>query len=437
MSQPRSSLAGTRIRERRLQLGVKQVDLARRVDVSASYLNLIEHNRRRIGGKLMLDIAAALETDPALLAQGAEKAAVQALGKAAAKLPGHAPEVDRADELAGRFPGWAALVAAQTRRIEDLEQTVATLSDRLTHDPHLAASLHDVISTVTAIRSSVSILSETPDLEPEWRARFQRNVFEESERLVDGSQRLVAYLDRARDAGQAVASPREEFEAFLAQNDFHFEALEGEAGGDPGSLVEGSEVLGSATARSLARKFLTRYRQDALALALEPFAKAAQSKNFDPGALAGLFSVDMATILRRLAALPLGLTSREIGLAICDGSGALTYSKPVEGFALPRLGSACPLWSLYQALARPMVPLRRLVETPGAPPQRFLTYAVSQPTYPGGFDGPPVTEASMLILGDPEPTIDARAEPVGIACPICPRTDCPARREPAILSGGL
>ena len=46
----RTQLTGNRIRERRLVLGMKQADLAEAVGISASYLNLIEHNRRRIGG---------------------------------------------------------------------------------------------------------------------------------------------------------------------------------------------------------------------------------------------------------------------------------------------------------------------------------------------------------------------------------------------------
>ena len=56
----RDALTGSRIRERRVMAGQKQADLAKRIGISASYLNLIEHNRRRIGGKLLLNIAAAL-----------------------------------------------------------------------------------------------------------------------------------------------------------------------------------------------------------------------------------------------------------------------------------------------------------------------------------------------------------------------------------------
>ncbi|MGD8420382.1 MAG: helix-turn-helix transcriptional regulator, partial [Gammaproteobacteria bacterium] len=47
------NILGPRIRERRRELGVTQADMARQVEISASYLNLIEHNKRDIGGALL------------------------------------------------------------------------------------------------------------------------------------------------------------------------------------------------------------------------------------------------------------------------------------------------------------------------------------------------------------------------------------------------
>ena len=77
---PQSRLTGSRIRERRLALGTRQADLARAVGVSPAYLNLIEHNRRRIGGKLLVDLARELNTEPAQLSEGAGQALVERLG---------------------------------------------------------------------------------------------------------------------------------------------------------------------------------------------------------------------------------------------------------------------------------------------------------------------------------------------------------------------
>ena len=70
----REGLTGSRIRERRVMAGLKQAELAQQSGISASYLNLIEHNRRRIGGKLLLNIAHALGVEPQALTEGAEAA---------------------------------------------------------------------------------------------------------------------------------------------------------------------------------------------------------------------------------------------------------------------------------------------------------------------------------------------------------------------------
>src|SRR5690606_33995181 len=51
------SLVGPRIRERRKLVGMTQAALAAAVGISASYLNLIEADRRSIGGGLLTRIA--------------------------------------------------------------------------------------------------------------------------------------------------------------------------------------------------------------------------------------------------------------------------------------------------------------------------------------------------------------------------------------------
>ena len=192
---PESSMIGSRIRERRVMNGIRQSDLARRVGISPSYLNLIEHNRRRIGGKTLLDIADALEVEPALLSEGAEATLITGLREAAGAQAAQGVETDRTEEFAGRFPGWARLLVDLHGRAGALQRTVETLTDRLAHDPHLADSLHEVISTVTAIRSTSSILVETEALEPEWQNRFHRNIDEDSRRLAEGAEALVRYLE--------------------------------------------------------------------------------------------------------------------------------------------------------------------------------------------------------------------------------------------------
>src|SRR3546814_123851 len=48
---------GLKIRERRKEIGLSQTELAGRIGISVSYLNLIEHNKRSIGGRLLRQVA--------------------------------------------------------------------------------------------------------------------------------------------------------------------------------------------------------------------------------------------------------------------------------------------------------------------------------------------------------------------------------------------
>ncbi len=431
---PAGNLTGSRIRERRLSLGLRQSVLAQTAGISASYLNLIEHNRRRIGGKLLVRLAGALDIDAAQLAEGAEAALLGELNDAASAEAASPAETDRTEEFAGQYPGWADLVLAQKRRIAALEHSVETLSDRLAHDPHLAASLHDLLSTVTAVRSTASILVETRDIAGEWRDRFHRNLFEDSARLADGTEALVRYLDAGSETQRAPGSPQDEFEVWLQAGGYHVPGLERALPASAATLLRDAEGLESREARSLAERYLERYREDAIRMPLAEFVRLIEAEGFDPARIAERFGADLAAVLRRAATLPEDSGIGPYGLVRCDGSGTLTFRKPVEGFALPRLGAACPLWPLYQALGRPMAPVRALVEVAGRDPARFLAYAVAAPVTPLRFDAPPVVEATMLILpAGPGQVPEGPVQPIGSSCRVCPRAACAARREPSVL----
>ncbi|WP_377186361.1 helix-turn-helix domain-containing protein [Ruegeria meonggei] len=430
----RDKLTGSRIRERRQIAGLRQAELARKVGISASYLNLIEHNRRRIGGKLLVDIAAVLMVEPSLLTQGIEATLISALREAAAEAVGQQAEVDALEEFAGRFPGWAGVLAQMHRRVVSLERTVETLSDRLTHDPHLASSVHEVLSTAAAIRSTAAILADTQEIEPEWQDRFHRNLHQDAERLADSSKSLVAYLDDSDSAEDRRGVPLEDVEAFFDAREHHFPEIEDGKTADQVDLAE----LDSTTARTLALSFLKTYTADARAIPLAQIKAAVSVAEPDPAQLAAQFSVDTATVLRRLAALPKGYLSRPAGLVMCDASGSVLFTKPVPGFAMPRFGETCPLWPVFQALNRPLVPIRKRVVQLGRAAAVFDCYAYAWPQFVGGYDEGPVYRSVMLIqpVEDGQPN-DKTVSRVGPSCRVCPNNSCEARREPSILREGF
>ncbi|OCX64522.1 hypothetical protein BFP70_10805 [Thioclava sp. SK-1] len=479
----RASLTGTRIRERRTALGMKQADLARQVGISPAYINLIEHNRRRVSEALLETVAQVLGVDTVALAEGAEGALFDGLREAAARAqqdrPGvyfadrslaawpkagaskadrsdiERPEIDRIEEFVGRFPGWANLLGMEQARVTRLERVLEQFSERMAQDPFLLDSLHEVLSAVTSLRSTSAILADEPQIEPEWRDRFLRTIQEESSRLAGTAEALVGYLDSQQEAETGLSSPQEQVEAWLETHHWHMpeppeqdrnsnsvtgakSANDDHQGAAVKAIADVPE-LASGAARTMALAHVTRARADAQALPLEPFVAALQSFGPDPGLLAQRFDVEPAQVFRRLATLPPDIQGvPPIGLVVCDGAGAMTFRRPVPGFSLPRFGAGCPLWPLYEALARPMQPIRMVIDIAGRLPQRFLTYTWCAPHRPGSFSAPRggampmLSESMMLIL--PPPTDEASgARPVGTSCRVCPRGDCPARREPSIL----
>lgn len=421
---PLSALTGTRLRERRLAAGLRQADLAAAAGISASYLNLIEHNRRKVTDAVLERIAAALGLDRAALAGGAEAALAEDLRATAARAGQSTAELERLEDFVSRFPGWAGLLATLGARAQGLERAVEALNDRMTHDPHLSQSLHELLSSLSSVRATAAILAETADLEPDWAARFHQNLHHDSERLAAGAEALVAYLDAGSGiTEQGIAAPQEEVEEWLQARGWGFADAELQAGLE-GEIAD----LASTAARSLARSHVARAALDARALPETDFAAGLAAMGPDPFALADRFGTDPLTVMRRLSGQP-GLSA---GLVACDASGTLTLRKPATGFPLPRFGAACPLWPLYTALGHPMQPVEALVEMAGQGGRRHRVIAYCLPHRPLGLRGPQLREAAMLIL----PGEGLAAEPlrIGSSCRVCPRPDCTARREPTILS---
>ena len=407
------------------------------VGISPSYLNLIEHNRRRIGGRLLNDIARNLAVDPVQLGEGAQRPLAEALARVLAEAGQAEPDAptEPADELARRFPGWARLVLRQHRLVEDQAGRIAGLTDRLSQDPQLAATLHDVLSVATAIRSTAGILATGSELDPDWLGRFHRNIYKDSQRLAESARGLVAYLDQADEPQGAVPrTPQEELEAWLGGRGFHLAELETRLA-RPEDLVEALDATRMTGLRPLALAYFSRYATDAAALPADRLRELCSGPDeIDPRALAERLGVPFGLVLRRCAALP-PEAGIECGLIVCDSSGAVLFNRPVTGFAVARFGPACPLLPLYTALAQTGRPVRDVVRQAGYASRQFRAYAVAEPIGPPCYDGPRPARSTMLLLpvvGAPEQSTELDA--IGPGCRLCLRRDCAARREPSILS---
>jgi len=181
------SLAGTRIRQRRRSLGLTQKALAEKAGISPSYLNLIEHNRRAIAGKVMNALARALDTPARDLSEGPEIAIASTLEEIAAA---SASELENPEDLLARFPGWSRKLANLHEHSVTQSRMIEALGDRLTHDPYLSESLHLMLSSITAIRATASLMTSVDEGEMDLAnsRRFNQNIHSESLRLSDAAQ---------------------------------------------------------------------------------------------------------------------------------------------------------------------------------------------------------------------------------------------------------
>ncbi len=410
-------MEGSRIRRIRLQKGLRQSAVAKACDISPSYLNLIEHNRRPAAGALLSRIAAALDVTPADLSGSTEATLVRRLDA----VGGTHADAEPSEAFATRFPGWSRVVVDQAERLAELERTVALLNDRLTHDPYLSASLHNVLSTVTSIRSTSSILTSGDTIEPEWQARFHRNIHEDAQRLADAAGGLASYLEaETNDNADPGALPIDEVSSWLAARDWQVP-----------DTTDAADFH-SLAARDMAMRLVQRASEDKEALPDSILADHL-SLTSDPLAIAAATGAAPDVAMRRLAALPDEAFASAVspGLVACDASGTLTFRKPTRGFEPPRYGAACAVWPLFEALHRPGVPISRRVCIRGRDEVGFTATAFGRLDYSAGYDRPPVAEATMLMV----PEMDRGGPGIGMSCRVCPEEACAARREASILHG--
>ena len=223
----RRSVLGARIRERRRQIGVTQAALASTIGISASYLNLIESNKRRIGGALLTRVAEALKLSSEDLDGAAEQRLIDALGEVA-----HFPDIAALDveegeigDFVGRYPGWARAIAALARSERQANETARALADRLTHDPFLGETVHRMLTRISAIRSAAEILNEFQDIPRDQRLRFHNILNEESRGLTDVGEALATYFD-SLETDENPLTPLDEVEALFETRQNRFAEIE-------------------------------------------------------------------------------------------------------------------------------------------------------------------------------------------------------------------
>lgn len=218
---------GFRISNRRKSLKLSQAGLARLVGISPSYLNLIENNKRDIGGALLHRVATHLDIDIDELTGQSEQKLLQDLEEAFAdpmveSLPF---QPDERRELVAQYPASAAALARLHRAYGNAVANADAYADRLRSDPLLSQLLHRIVSGITAIRSSAEILEDVPDLDDAERQRFLAAIGRETRGLSDVARNLIGQFDTSSQIRRSV-SPVREIDDLIIERDNYFPTLE-------------------------------------------------------------------------------------------------------------------------------------------------------------------------------------------------------------------
>ncbi|KAB7614703.1 helix-turn-helix domain-containing protein [Amylibacter sp. SFDW26] len=427
------TLLGTRIRENRRSKKISQAALAKSAGISASYLNLIEHNRRGIGGKTLLALARVLEIDPRELTEGADQALIDRVNQSAASTPSINCETSRTEEFIARFPGFARLIGRQFEQSAAQGETLQAMSDQMNNDPFFSEAMHLMLSNITTIKSTAEILSDDQTLPDTLKGKFLNNLLDEANRLAQTAEDILQHFEPSPE-NNTQTSDNATAEALLEQHDFYIDDLE-KNGTSAQVYMDTLSIPDEEQPETL--KTLERYTEITKMLPIQAFLPIAQKLQFNPIALSQDLNIPLTLILKRLAHMPRADDIPRFGIMECDGSGAVIFRKKLPTLSLPRFSGACPLWPIYRSLSQPYQPIKAFINTPTG--ERFLTYSLAQYDEPNAIGMPARASAVMAFTPDydmllTKPQIASQPNlAVGLQCPVCPRDNCAARRSKYLL----
>src|SRR5262245_15786884 len=231
---------GRRVRRLREQLGLTQVAMARRLGLSASYLNLIEHDQRpltaklahRLSEALQVGIVAFSETESGRLANDVAEALADPV------FTGRVIAQAEIRDGVGASAGLGRALLDLYRAYRSAREQLESLGEEVRNREVLAGVNYEFRGIVAAMRSLAEILRDNPDLDRETRRRFTDIIVEDSKRLVPLFGGLLE-MDARAVAPADQRLPTEDVADFLLTNAGYFAELEEAADAVRAALGDG------------------------------------------------------------------------------------------------------------------------------------------------------------------------------------------------------
>ena len=451
---------GGKLRRLRQDLRLNQAQMASELEISPSYLNLIESNRRPVTARVLLRLADKFRIEISSLSDVDDQQLTSDLMEALGDPIFENEDVKASDvrELVGTLPavGRAMLALYRSHHIKSRgrdeeggsgdpqnEQSLAVLpSEEVTdfmqargnHFPELERAAEALwrdndVALHTLQHDLIRVLSQRFAVQSEIvpAERMPRHL------------RTYSPLTRRLELSEMLPNPSRTFQlahqiAVLA----HHQLLE--------KLAAGGKLTSPAS-DALARSALANYFAGAVMMPYGRFIEAARTSRYDLEVLQSRFGVSFEQACHRLTTLRRpGEEAIPFHLIRVDIAGNISKRFSASGIQMARFGAACPRWNVYDAFATPGMLRVQVSRMPDG--QTFFCVARTISTarhgsHRGGLPqrvdrlaiglGCAIAHARDIVYADGLHLEDAQiVTPIGVSCRICPRTDCQDRASPSL-----
>jgi predicted transcriptional regulator/transcriptional regulator with XRE-family HTH domain len=439
------ALIGRTVRRLRTEQCLSQQALAALLGISASYLNLIEHDQRAVTASLLIKLGETLRVDLATLSGRGERQREVGLREAFADplLSSDAVPEAEISEIAAAAPNAARAIQALYRAWRVAREDaggIALPSGRRVLLPNEEA--RDFFDDRANHFPPLETAAEAIDGELRAAPAEMNHAIADRLRRVHGLtvtvQPLEGVLRRYDPATRGLALsetlPRESRGFHMA---FQLALLEAR---EAVEAVLADAAPSSAEAAMLIRVGLLNYVAGALLMPYAGFLDAARGLRHDMEALAARFGVSFEQACHRLSTLQRpGARGVPFFFLRVDPAGNVSKRFSAAGFPFARYGGSCPRWVVHTAFAQPGGVQVQVAELPDGAAYLCFAHRVTRPSRGWGEPRPMHVVAMGCSVAHAEEVayadgIDLQRAKVGIglSCRLCDRPDCRSRAFPPL-----
>ncbi len=456
---------GPKVRALRRREALSQVQLAERLGISPSYLNLIESNRRPLPAAVLIKLAQLFGVDVHSFGAEHDARLVNDLLEACADPLFDPYQLTSADlrDLAYNHPHIARAVIALYSSFKEQRGASEELASRLDDGtdgaqgdpdgPGLDRSRLPSEEVNDFIQKHANYFSELEEgAEELWKkARL------DAEELYTG---LVRFLEKQHGVEVRIARGGAE-RGILRRFDVEKKVLTlsellptrsrtFQIAHQVALLTQRARIdrivddphLTTDEARGLARVALANYFAGATLMPYAPFLEACRQERYDLDVIGRRFRVGFEQLCHRYTTLRRpGAEGVSFHMIRIDVAGNISKRFSASGIHFARFSGACPRWNVFAAFMTPgMIRIQVSRFTDGS--SYFCIartihkdsggYHAQQPVQSIGL-GCRIEHARDLVYSDGIDLQNAQmATPVGVTCRLCERTDCEQRAFPSI-----